>query len=76
MEHLSTLKSLQWSSDLNKRRFELIDRDLQGLINMSEQIELAALTQLMREQVETEANLPFAGARKLHRSLTSGDADR
>jgi hypothetical protein len=34
-----------------------------------ESLELAGLTRMMRDHVESEANLPFEGARALHRKL-------
>lgn len=58
-----------WNAERNKRRFELIDGDIQGTLSRAEQIELAGLTHLMREHVDSEVNLPFEGARKLHRHL-------
>ena len=60
-----------WNAELNKRRFELIDGDIQGTLSRAEQIELAGLTQLMREHVDSEVNLPLEGARKLHRLLSA-----
>lgn len=65
----------EWNAELNKRRFDLIDRDIQGTLSRPEEIELAGLTQLMREHIDSEANLPLAGARKLHRSLSRFDAE-
>jgi len=65
----------EWSSELNRRRFELIDRDIQGMLSPVEQFELASLTHRMREHVDSEANLPFEGARKLHRLLTDMDSE-
>ena len=64
-----------WSTKLNKRRFELIDGDIQGTLSRAEQIELNTLTQLMREHVDSEVNLPFDGARKLHRYLSDLEPD-
>ena len=64
-----------WNSELNKRRFELIDGDIQGTLSRPEQIELARLTGLMRKHVDSEVNLPFEGARKLHRRLMELDPD-
>lgn len=75
IEDLGTSQSLQWNAELNKRRFELIDGDIQGTLSPAEQIELAGLTQLMRDHVDSEANLPFEGARKLHRLLTNMDSE-
>lgn len=66
---------LEWNADLNKRRFELIDGDIQGTLSPAEQIELAGLTHLMREHVDSEDNLPVEGARKLHRLLTEMDSE-
>lgn len=59
-----------WNAARNKRRFELIDGDIQGTLSRAEQIELAGLTHLMREHVDSEVNLPFEGTRNLHRHLT------
>jgi len=58
-----------WTAELNRRRFELIDRDIQGTLTPAEHFELAGLTKLMREQVESEENLPMDGARALHKFL-------
>jgi len=66
---------LEWNTELNKRRFELIDGDIQGTLSQAEQIELAGLTQLMREEVDSEVNLPLEGARKLHRHLSGFDSE-
>lgn len=64
-----------WNSELNQRRFELIDKDIQGTLSRAEQLELAGLTHLLREHVDSEANLPLAGARELHRQLTQRKSD-
>ncbi|MEI7700485.1 MAG: hypothetical protein WCK86_11860 [Planctomycetia bacterium] len=60
---------------MNARRFELIDGDIQGTLTQAEQIELAGLTQLMREHVEAEEFLPFKRARDLHRRLKEMRSD-
>jgi hypothetical protein len=57
------------NSELNKRRFELIDREIQGTISDSEKLELLQLTQLLRERIDADANLPLQGARTLHSYL-------
>ncbi len=75
IEVLGAATTVQWNAELNRRRFELIDCDIQGTLNAAEQTELAGLTQLMREHVDSEANLPFEGARKLHRLLTDMDLE-
>jgi hypothetical protein len=58
-----------WSDELNHRRFELIDKEIQGSLTPAESIELAGLTRRMRDHVESETNLPMEGARALHRKL-------
>lgn len=68
-------KTPEWTAELNKRRFELIDGDIQGTLGRDEQLELAGLTQLMRQHVDSEVNVPLAGARKLHRYLTDLDSE-
>jgi len=75
IEGVGASQSIQWNPELNKRRFELIDGDIQRILTPAEQIELAGLTQLMREHVDSEKNLPFEGARKLHRLLTDKDSE-
>ena len=61
--------SIAWSSELNQRRFELIDKEIQETLTPAESVELAGLTGIMREQLEAEANLPMEGAKALHRKL-------
>lgn len=73
LEDTNAPAKLGWNAELNKRRFELIDGDIQGTLSRAEQIELAGLTQLMREHVDSEVNLPLDGARKLHRLLSDFD---
>lgn len=74
LEDASANEELEWNADLNGRRFELIDGDIQGTLSHAEQLELAGLTQLMREHVDSEENLPLEGARKLHQFLTRSDS--
>ncbi len=69
-ESAESSKAPSWTAELNKRRFELIDGDIQGTLTREERLELAGLTQLMREHVDSEFNLPFTGAKKLHQYLT------
>lgn len=59
----------KWTAELNKRRFELIDGDIQGTLTGEEQLELAGLTQMMREHVDAEVNLSIDLAKKLHSYL-------
>ena len=61
---------IEWTSDLNNRRFELIDKDIQETLPPMEQIELTALTKIMRQHLDAELTLPMEGARALHRKLT------
>ena len=51
----------EWTAELNRRRFELIDGDIQGTLTSEERLELAGLTQRMREHVDSELNLPIIG---------------
>ncbi len=68
-----------WSDALNQRRFALIDREIEGSLTPAESIELAGLTSIMRDHVESEANMPIEGVRALHRKLlqleSTGEAD-
>jgi hypothetical protein len=61
--------SVAWNSELNQRRFELIDKEIQGTLAPAERVELAGLTDIMLEQLDSEANLPMEGAKALHRKL-------
>lgn len=58
-----------WSDALNQRRFALIDKEIQGSLTPAENVELAGLTRIMRDHLDSEANLPMEGARALHRRL-------
>jgi hypothetical protein len=58
-----------WTDALNQRRFALIDKEIQGLLTPAESVELAGLTRIMRDHLDSEANLPIEGARTLHRKL-------
>lgn len=65
--------STSWHSELNQRRFALIDREIQGTLTPDEKIELAGLTRIMRQHLESETNLPVKGAKELHRKLLELD---
>lgn len=41
LEDTNAPTQLEWNTELNKRRFELIDGDIQGRLSQAEQIELA-----------------------------------
>jgi hypothetical protein len=75
IEEKTAGEELAWNAEQNKRRFELIDGDIQGTLSRTDQIELAGLTSLMRKHVDSEVNLPLEGARKLHRHLAELDSD-
>lgn len=59
----------EWTAEMNQRRFELIDGEIQGRLSPTEQLELESLTQAMRRQVDNENVMPFSGAQALHRRL-------
>ncbi|WP_442507605.1 hypothetical protein SH528x_006534 [Novipirellula sp. SH528] len=68
----------KWLPQMNDRRMELIDKQIQETITVAELIELAQLTQAMRDYVDSESSLPMEGAKALHRKLLSirrGDAN-
>ena len=69
LEHPGASQLSEWTAELNQRRFELIDGEIQGTLSREERLELASLTQLMRQHVDSEVNLPLEGAKKLHRYL-------
>ncbi len=75
LEERNVVEKLEWNAELNRRRFELIDGDIQGTLSRVEQLELAGLTQLMREHLDSEVNLPLEGARKLHHLLVDFDSE-
>jgi hypothetical protein len=61
---------IEWTADLNARRFALIDKKIEGSLAPAEQVELERLTKAMRRSVESELKLPLEGAKSLHRYLT------
>lgn len=63
------VESIEWTADMNHRRFSLIDKEIQGELTPAEQFELARLTSAMRIVVDSELNVPMEGARALHRKL-------
>ena len=64
-----TTNCVEWTPELNKRRIELIDRDLANGISFEEKVELARLTDALRGNVKTEEVFPMKGARELHAKL-------
>lgn len=63
-----------WNEALNQRRFELIDKKIQGELTPAESVELAGLTGIMRNCIDSEANVPMKGAQALHRKLLNPDS--
>lgn len=62
-------EAADWDEESNRRRCQLIDRDIQGSLSPIEQLELANLTQQMRKHVDNEVHFPMEGARQVHRYL-------
>ena len=58
-----------WSDELNERRIELIDKDIQGNITTEERVELAELQRKAVAYRDLIAPLPIEGARRLHQYL-------
>ncbi len=63
-----------WTEALNQRRFELIDKKIQAELTVAESIELAGLTNVMRNHIDSDENLPMKGAQALHRRLLYSDS--
>ncbi|MEO9930107.1 hypothetical protein [Rhodopirellula bahusiensis] len=61
----------QWTSAMNARRMDLIDRQIQETITVPEQIELARLTEAMRTVVDSEKSQPMEEMKALHAKLLS-----
>ena len=58
-----------WSDELNERRIELIDKDIQGNITTEERVELAELQRKAVAYRDLIAPLPIEGARRLQQHL-------
>jgi SIR2-like domain len=58
-----------WSDELNERRIELIDKDIQGNIATGERAELAELQRKAVAYRDRVAPLPIEAARRLHQQL-------
>lgn len=58
-----------WSDELNERRIELIDKDIQGNITTEQRVELAELQRRAVAYRDRVAPLPIEGARRLHQQL-------
>ena len=58
-----------WTEAKNKRRCELIDKDIDDRLTPEEAIELEALERQMDRHLRTVAPLPLEDARRLHQEL-------
>lgn len=58
-----------WSEEGERRRRDLIDKDIQGTITADERVELERLDQLANEHFNEIAPPPIEGARHLHDRL-------
>jgi hypothetical protein len=70
---LSTDRNVEWTSERNARRIELIDKLIQANLSIEEAAELDRLTGNMRAQYDIEEMIPLEGARRLHRRLLDID---
>lgn len=62
-------ESAGWTSELNARRIELIDKLIQQSLSATEAAELGRLTARLRPYVDNEDLVPLQGARQIHRRL-------
>ena len=58
-----------WTEEQNDRRCELIDKDIEGTISESENLELERLQKRFHEYLDAVAPPPLEGARRLHQQL-------
>jgi hypothetical protein len=59
----------EWSDQMNQRRFELIDKEIDGTMTELEKTELDDLQSRMRRYVEKVAPLPMESARQFYTNL-------
>ncbi|MEX0819010.1 MAG: hypothetical protein WD070_05445 [Pirellulaceae bacterium] len=59
----------EWTDDKNRRRAELVDRQIAGSLTVDERAELDSLQQQMRVYREKVAPLPLEDTRQLHYEL-------
>ncbi len=74
-EQAITSRRPEWTAELNIGDLNLSIVTFKETLTREERLKLAGLTQRMRDQVDSEINLPFKGAQKLHRYLTELGAD-
>lgn len=58
-----------WTDARNRRRYELIDREIASTLTPDEAVELQQLTQAMRRHRDRVAPLPLDHVRQLHEQL-------
>ena len=66
----------QWTEMKNIRRTDLIDKMFLDALTFEEQFELNSLTRIMRAALDTEANIPTAGVKKLYLELRKREEDK
>jgi hypothetical protein len=60
-----------WGVEKNRRRFELVDREIAGTITIEEAVELDELNTALDRWVQQVAPLPMDHVRKLHDELVA-----
>lgn len=65
-----------WTEQLERRRRELIDKEITGTLVDKERAELAGLDRLANEHFDRIAPPPFEGAQRLHEALVRKCNDR
>lgn len=66
----------EWTDEKNRRRCELVDREIDGKLSSREQIELEALQSEMLAYRRKVAPLPLNDLRKMHQELLCSISDR
>jgi hypothetical protein len=61
--------SVPWTEQKNARRYELIDREIDGVLTPEEMVELRQLQDEMLRYQKRVAPWPIPAARKLHQEL-------
>ncbi|MGH7137988.1 MAG: hypothetical protein ACREHD_19740 [Pirellulales bacterium] len=74
-EEAASVANGTWSEEGEKRRRDLIDKDISGTISAAELVELSRLDQLANEHFDRIAPPPIEGARRLHDRLMRGRAN-
>lgn len=59
----------EWTDGMNSRRFELVDKQIEGTISPVELVELEQLQQQLDDYLRRVAPLPVKAARELHDQL-------